>query len=156
MESWDLGTYSPNGQGLSGSLTHFLAVLGLPCCVGFSLVVASWDSSSCHVWTSHYGGFSWCREQAQQLWLTGLAAPCHVRSSRIRDQTCVSCIGRQILIHCTNREAQSDQFCPSSQNQLCTLSSEETPPDRLKLMVQSEPEICGDISLHGRAVGTGQ
>ena len=58
MGSWDLGAYSPNGQGLSGSLTHFLAVLGLRCCVGFSLVVASWGYSSCRVRTSHYGGFS--------------------------------------------------------------------------------------------------
>ena len=57
MGSWDLGAYLPNGQGLSGSLTHFLAVLGLRCCMGFSLVVASWGYSSCHVWTSHYGGF---------------------------------------------------------------------------------------------------
>ena len=41
----------------------------------------------------------------QQLRRTGLAAPWHVGSSRIRAQTCVSCIGRQILNHCATREA---------------------------------------------------
>ena len=41
------------------------------------------------------------RAQAQQLWHMGLVAPQHVVSSQIRDQICVPCIGRQILIHCT-------------------------------------------------------
>ena len=118
---------------------------------GLSLVVASWGCSSCCVRTSPYGGFSCYRAQAQSSWLTGLAAPWHVRSSKIRNRTRVSCTDRQILIHCTTREAQSDPVCPSSQN--CTLSSEETPPDLLKFMVQSEYEMCGDISLHGLAVG---
>ena len=44
-------------------------------------------------------------EQAQQLWHTGPAALWHVGFSRTRDQTCVSCIGRQILYHQTAREA---------------------------------------------------
>ena len=35
--------------------------------------------------------------QAQYLWPTGLVALRHVGSSRIRDQTCVSCFGRGIL-----------------------------------------------------------
>ena len=34
------------------------------------------------------------REQAQQLWRTGLVAPRHVGSSRTGAQTCVPCIGR--------------------------------------------------------------
>ena len=42
--------------------------------------------------------------QAQQLWLMGLVAPWHVGSSRTRARTHVSCIGRQILNHCTTRE----------------------------------------------------
>ena len=33
-----------------------------------------------------------------------LVAPQHVESSWTRDRTCVPCIGRQILIHCTTRE----------------------------------------------------
>ena len=37
------------------------------------------------------------RAHAQQLWHTGLVGPQHVGSSWIRDQTCVSCTGRQIL-----------------------------------------------------------
>ena len=43
--------------------------------------------------------------QAQYLWLTGLVAPRHVGSSQSRARTHVSCIGRQILNHCTTREA---------------------------------------------------
>ena len=39
------------------------------------------------------------------MWLTGLAAPRHVGSSQTRARTRVPCIGRQILNHCTTREA---------------------------------------------------
>ena len=39
------------------------------------------------------------RAQAQQLRCMGLVAPWHVGSSQIRDQSCVSFIGRQILSH---------------------------------------------------------
>ena len=44
------------------------------------------------------------REQAQQLWHTGLVAPQHAGSSWTRDQTQVPCTGRRILNHCTTRE----------------------------------------------------
>ena len=37
--------------------------------------------------------------QAQYLWGKGLVAPSQVGSSRIRDQTHVSCIGGRILYH---------------------------------------------------------
>ena len=40
-----------------------------------------------------------------ELWLTGLVAPRHVGSSQTRARTHVPCIGRQILNHCTTREA---------------------------------------------------
>ena len=39
------------------------------------------------------------RAQALELWHTGLAAPRHEGSARIRDGTCVSCIGWRILHH---------------------------------------------------------
>ena len=48
--------------------------------------------------------------QAQQLWLTGPAAPWHVGSSQTRAQTRVPCIGRQILNHCATREALNNNF----------------------------------------------
>ena len=59
---------------------------------------------------SHYRGFSCCGAQApdaqaQQLWLMGPVAPRHVESSQTRARTRVPCIGRQILNHCTTREA---------------------------------------------------
>ena len=64
-------------------------------CVGFS---------SCGAWAQQLWltGF---RAQAQQLWLTGLDAPWHVGPSRTRARTCVLCIGRRILKHCTTRKA---------------------------------------------------
>ena len=42
----------------------------------------------------------------QYLLLAGLVAPRHVGSSRTRNQTCVPCNGRQILIHCAARQVQ--------------------------------------------------
>ena len=45
------------------------------------------------------------RAQAQKLCCTGLVAPRHVESSRIRDCTHVPCIGRMILYHWVTREA---------------------------------------------------
>ena len=59
---------------------------------------------------SHHRGLSCCGAQApdaqaQQLWLTGLAAPRHVGSSQTRARTRVPCIGRQLLNHCATREA---------------------------------------------------
>ena len=50
------------------------------------------------------------RARAQWLWCTGLVALWHVRSSRTRDQTVVPFIARQILNHCTTREALFSNF----------------------------------------------
>ena len=66
--------------------------------------------SSCDARASHCGGFSCCGarhlgEQAQQLWLMGLAAPWHVESSWTRDRTCVSHTAGQILNHQTTRKS---------------------------------------------------
>ena len=59
---------------------------------------------------SHYHGLSFRGAQApdtqaQQLWLTGPAAPQHVGSSQTRARTRVPCIGRRTLNHCATREA---------------------------------------------------
>ena len=43
--------------------------------------------------------------QAQQLWLTGPAAPRHVGSSQARARTRVPCTSRRTLNHCATREA---------------------------------------------------
>ena len=64
---------------------------------------------------SHHRGLSRCGAQApdaqaQQLWLTGPAAPRHVESSQTRDRTRVPCIGRQTLNHCATREALNPFF----------------------------------------------
>ena len=102
----------------------FLAVLGLRFVRGLSPVAASGGHSS-----SRRGGRSSSRcaglspsrlppprcgaqapdAQAQQPWLTGPAAPRHVGSSQTRARTRVPCISRQILNHCTTREAP---YCP--------------------------------------------
>ena len=64
---------------------------------------------------SHYRGLSCCGAQApdaqaQQLWLTGPAAPRHVGSSQTRARTRVPCIGRQTPNHCATREAPKPGF----------------------------------------------
>ena len=64
---------------------------------------------------SHCRGLSRCGAQApdaqaQQLWLTGLAAPWHVGSSRTGARTHVPCIGRRTPNHCATREAQGSLF----------------------------------------------
>ena len=41
---------------------------------------------------------------AQKSWHMGLVTPWHVGSSQPRDQTNISCIGRQMLNHWTTRE----------------------------------------------------
>ena len=75
-------------------------------CVGFSLWWHfSWSTGSV------CAGFSSCSMKAQQLWHMGLGALYHVESSWTRDWTRVSCIGRQILIHCSTRGVP---FLPSS------------------------------------------
>ena len=53
------------------------------------------------------GELSSCSSQVwgQKLGYPGLVAPKHVGSSRTRDQTCVSCVGRQILYRWATREA---------------------------------------------------
>ena len=107
--------------------SFFLATLGLCCCVrafsicgkqrllfvvvhGLLTVVASLVAE--HVGFSSFG--TWAQElwltssraQAQELWRTGLVALQHVGSSQTRARTHVPYIGRQILNHCTTREAQ--------------------------------------------------
>ena len=88
-----------------------------------SLVAASGSYSSfwCAVFLSRWllllwssgsrrAGFSSCGTRAQQLWPAGFAVPQHVESSRTRARTRVPCIGRQILNHCTTREALGGPF----------------------------------------------
>ena len=82
--------------------------------------------SSCGKWgatlhrcarASHHRGLSCCGAQApdmqaQQLWLTGPAAPRHVGSSQTRARTHVPCIGRQTPNHCATRETHKILFDP--------------------------------------------
>ena len=58
---------------------------------------------------SRRAGFSSCGTQAsvvvaRGLSSCGLVAPWSVRSSRTSARTCIPCIGRRILNHCTTRE----------------------------------------------------
>ena len=79
---------------------------------GLSLVAASGGSSLAWVvlWCTDFS-FLWLLvwsmgsgAQASVVVVHGLSCSEPVRSSWTRDQTHVSCIGRQILIHCTTRE----------------------------------------------------
>ena len=66
---------------------------------GLSLVVASRGYISCRVRASHFGGLL----PSTSSRCVGLVAPWHVGSSRTRARTCVPCIGRRILNHCSTR-----------------------------------------------------
>ena len=75
-------------------------------CRGFSSwCLLLWSAGSRQVCFSSRG--TWAQEllfpgsgaPAQQLWCVGLVAPGHMGSSQTRDETRVSCIGRQILYH---------------------------------------------------------
>ena len=90
-----------------------LAVLGLCCYAGFSLVAASATHGGRE---SQCGGSSCCRAQAVGLsscgspYLEHRLSICCSAACRIfpaGDRTCVSCIGRQSLYHQATREAQS-------------------------------------------------
>ena len=87
-----------------------MAVLGLRFCVRAFSSCGKWGPLFITVRRPHYRGLSCCGAQApdaqaQQLWLTGPAAPWHVGSSQTRARTRVPCIGRQILNHWATREA---------------------------------------------------
>ena len=72
----------------------FLAVLGLRCCTGFSLVVVS--RATRPAWVLGHAGLSSCSSRALSTGSevhTGLTALWHVGSS-IRNGLCVPCIGR--------------------------------------------------------------
>ena len=62
------------------------------------------------------------REWAQQLWCRGLEA------SWTRDQTCVPCIDRWVLIHCTTREVPVPQFLTSKRK----IKYLQSPPAKTK------------------------
>ena len=93
----------------------FLAMLGLCCYVGFLYGELDCSWLRCRgfllwwlllVWSigCRCTGSSSCSVWAQELWHMGLVAPWSVESSWTKNQTPVSCTGRQIVIHCTQRE----------------------------------------------------
>ena len=87
----------------------FLAALVLCYCENFSLLAVSGAALSCDTWASHYSRFSCCGAQPLEcigfkLWCMGLVATRHVGSSRSRNWTRVSWIGRRLLNHWTTRE----------------------------------------------------
>ena len=75
---------------------------GLSCCRAQALGHAGF--SSCSMQTQQLLP-SGSRAQVQQLWHRGLVTLWNVGSSQIRDRTCVSCLGRQVLYHWATREA---------------------------------------------------
>ena len=90
-------------------------------CHGFLLLWSTGSRrtgfSSCGTWTQQLWAVG-SRAQAQQMLRTGFLAPWHVGSSRARAQTCVPCIGRQILNHCATREAPEQMLLNSQCVQL--------------------------------------
>ena len=101
---------------LSPLFLYFLAVLGLRCCVrAFSSCGQPGPPSDCGV--SSYCKALALAHELRSLQHTSSVVGAHGLSCSAacgifptRDPTCVSCIGRQILIHCTTREAQNTAF----------------------------------------------
>ena len=93
------------------NLFSSLAALGLRCCMkAFSSCGERGLLSSCDARASPCGSFSCLQSTGsgdcglQSLWRLGFIAPLLVGSSRTRDQTHLSCIGRWILNHWATRE----------------------------------------------------
>ena len=102
-------------------LIYFLAVMGLRCSLGLSLVAASGGyslaavrrlviavASRCGAWALGHLG-QWLRlpgSRAQaQLRRLGFVAPWQVASSQIRDRTYVPCFDRWVLYYWVTRQA---------------------------------------------------
>ena len=89
---------------------YVLAALGLHCSAPVFSRCSKWELlSSCGARLLLLQSTG-SRARAQWLWHTGLVPLWHVESPRIRDQTCVPSIGRQILNHWTTREVQLPVF----------------------------------------------
>ena len=74
---------------------------------GYSVLSCTGSSLCCFLllqsMSSRVLGLHSCSMWAWKLWCVGLFALWHVGSSQTRDQICVPCTGRWILIHCTTR-----------------------------------------------------
>ena len=87
-------------------ISFFLAVLGLPCCLGSSPVAVHGLLSAVLPCCGAQAPGSWASEATAPGWAReGLVAPRHVESSLIRDRTRVPCVGRRIIYHWATREA---------------------------------------------------
>ena len=66
LETWSINHWATREvhQDTVDFFFFFLAVPGLRCCMGFSLVVTSSGNSSCGAQASHRGGFCCCGAQA--------------------------------------------------------------------------------------------
>ena len=96
-----------------------MTVLGLHCCLGFSLVEMNrvYSPAALPLLRFLLSMSSRARQppelqlsssaSAQWLWHRGLVAPQHTESSQIRDGTCVSCLHKQILYHPATRETHT-------------------------------------------------
>ena len=109
------------------NLFFFGCVGSSPLCEGFLQLRQAGATLHRGARASHCRGLSCCGAQApdaqaQQLWLTGPAAPRYVGSSRTRARTRVPCTGRQILNHCATREAR-DYLFKFSLYQSCVCTS---------------------------------
>ena len=79
-----------------------LTMLGLCCC----MQALQWVGATlcCPAWAVGTQASAVAAHGLQELRCMGLVVPWHVGSSQTRDWTCVPCVGRQILNHCTIRE----------------------------------------------------
>ena len=120
INSWFPPPCPPSFLPLKKKITYFIFIFG---CAGSSLLCTGflqlWQAGGTLHWvrgllivaaslTAEHSfrcvDFSSRSTQAQLWWCMDIVALRHVESSWIRNQTHVSCIGRQISIHCGTRE----------------------------------------------------
>ena len=95
---------------------HFiLGCAGSCCCAGFSLVAVSEDYSL----EVEHGLWS-AGSKISPWWRIGLVPPWQTRSSQIRDQARVSCLGRQVLYLWATREAPGTALSKAQETKLCS------------------------------------
>ena len=84
---------------------------GLRCCAGFLQLQRAKAALHWGAGASHRDGFSRCWAWAPDTWASvavvqGFSCSSACGSSWTRNWTCILCIGRQILTHCTTKEVR--------------------------------------------------
>ena len=82
------------------------------------------------------------------MWYTGLVALQHVGSSRTRARTCVPCIGRRILSHCTTREVPTSSILTCDWSLSNAKLVEDLPLSQMNLALSSLFHLLATLRVY--------